>query len=165
MLKIKVNKDKNIEYKQENGQIILDNKAFDVDIQSINNNHYHILKGSKSYNAELISFDLQTKTLLIKVDGETFELEIKERFDILLEKMGISQSTGVNVADIKAPMPGLIIDIKVSEGQEVELGEVIMILEAMKMENILKSPQKGIIKSIKVKKGQSVEKNQVLIEF
>lgn len=165
MLKIKVNKDKNIEYKQENGQIILNNKTFEVDIQSLSNNHFHILKGSNSYNAELIKFDPQTKTLSIKVDGETFELEVKERFDLLLEKMGINQNAGVKVEEIKAPMPGLIIDIKVIEGQDVEFGEVIMVLEAMKMENILKSPQKGIIKSIQVKKGQSVEKNQVLIQF
>jgi biotin carboxyl carrier protein len=92
-------------------------------------------------------------------------LEVKDKLDLLLEKMGINQPSGIKVEDIKAPMPGLIIDIKVIEEQEVEQGEAIMILEAMKMENILKSPQKGIIKTIKVKKGQSVEKNQILIQF
>jgi biotin carboxyl carrier protein len=165
MLKIKVNKDKNIEYKQENGQIIIDDQVFAIDIQTLSNKQFHILKDNKSYSAEFINFDPTTKTFLLKVDGEKFEVEIKEKLDLLLEKMGMNESNSIQVEEIKAPMPGLIIDIKVSEGQEVELGETIMILEAMKMENILKSPRKGIIKSIKVKKGQSVEKNQLLIQF
>jgi biotin carboxyl carrier protein len=67
--------------------------------------------------------------------------------------------------EIKAPMPGLIFDIKVKEGDEVKKGDAVLILEAMKMENILKSPGDGTVKSIKIKKGQSVEKNQVLIQF
>lgn len=165
MLKIKVNKDKIIEYKQENGQIIIDNRLLEIDIQPLENNYYHILNNSRSYIAELVSFDPEQKTFFIKVDGETFELCVKDRYDLLLEKMGIGQTTVVKADDIKAPMPGLIIDIKVSEGQEIEVGDPLMILEAMKMENVLKSPRKGIVNSIKVIKGQSVEKNQVLIQF
>lgn len=165
MLKIKVNKDKIIEYKQEKGQIIIDEQPFPIDIQPISPTKFHLLKGSKSYTAELVKFDIQSKTLTLKIEGEKFEISIQDRFDLLMEKMGINQSIGIKAENIKAPMPGLILDIKVSEGQEVDLGEPLMILEAMKMENILKSPTKGTIKSIKVKKGQSVEKNQVLIEF
>jgi len=165
MLKIRINKDKFIEYKQEKGQIIINEHPFPIDIQPIGSNKFHILKGTKSYNAELIKFNTQLKTLTLKIEGEKFEVVIQDRFDLLMEKMGINQSVGIKAEDIKAPMPGLILDIKVSEGQEVDLGEPLMILEAMKMENILKSPRKGVIKNIKVKKGQSVEKNQVLIEF
>jgi biotin carboxyl carrier protein len=62
-------------------------------------------------------------------------------------------------------MPGLIRTIVVAEGQEVKKGDVILILEAMKMENALKSPADLVVKSIKVQQGQAVEKNQLLIEF
>jgi biotin carboxyl carrier protein len=79
--------------------------------------------------------------------------------------MGMSSATANKVNNIKAPMPGLIINLKVAEGDTVKAGDQLLILEAMKMENILKSPGDGVIKKIKVKKGDSVEKNQVLIEF
>jgi biotin carboxyl carrier protein len=165
MLKIKVNKDKIIEYKQENGQIFIDDQPFSIDIKSLSNNQFHILKDHKSYNAELIHYDAELKLVTLKIEGHKLVLEVKNRMDILLEKMGINQAVTTKIENIKAPMPGLIIDIKVAEGEKVEKDQAIMILEAMKMENILKSPQNGIIKNIKVKKGQSVEKNQVLIDF
>jgi len=69
------------------------------------------------------------------------------------------------VNSIKAPMPGLIIDLKVKEGDVVKLNDPLIVLEAMKMENIIKSPGEGTVKVVKVRKGQSVEKSQVLIEF
>lgn len=165
MLKIKVNKDKIIEYKQEKGQFIVDDLPFPIDIQDLGKNRFHILKDNRSFNAELIRFDVQQKTVVLKIDGVKFEVSIHDRFDLLMEKLGIKESGGSKLEDLKAPMPGLILDIKVSEGQEVESGDPLMILEAMKMENVLKSPRKGVIKKIKVVKGKSVEKNQVLIEF
>ncbi len=62
-------------------------------------------------------------------------------------------------------MPGLIIDLRVKDGDAVMPGDPLLILEAMKMENMIKASAAGIVKSVKVKKGDSVEKNQVLIEF
>jgi biotin carboxyl carrier protein len=62
-------------------------------------------------------------------------------------------------------MPGLIIDLRVKEGDQVKAGDPLLILEAMKMENIIKASGDSIVKSLKVKKGETVEKNQVLIEF
>jgi biotin carboxyl carrier protein len=69
------------------------------------------------------------------------------------------------VNELKAPMPGLVLDIVVSEGQEVKKGDALVVLEAMKMENILKSPADVVVKKISVKKGTAVEKNQVLVLF
>jgi biotin carboxyl carrier protein len=62
-------------------------------------------------------------------------------------------------------MPGLILDINVKIGQKVKEDDPLLILEAMKMENVLTSPRDGIIKSISVSKGDAVNKNQLLIEF
>lgn len=64
---------------------------------------------------------------------------------------------------VKAPMPGTILDIKVSEGQEVKSGQVLVILEAMKMENELVAPKDGVVQSINVSKGASVNSGDVLI--
>ncbi|MFT4662960.1 MAG: biotin carboxyl carrier protein, partial [Patiriisocius sp.] len=85
-------------------------------------------------------------------------------YDILLDQLGMGNMTVKRMKDIKAPMPGLVLDIKIQAGDEVEAGDVILVLEAMKMENMIKSPGAGKIKTIKIKKGEAVEKGQVLIE-
>ena len=69
------------------------------------------------------------------------------------------------VKEIKAPMPGSILNILVEAGQEVKAGDQLLILEAMKMENVIKSPGDGVVAKIHVDEKQSVEKNQVLISF
>jgi biotin carboxyl carrier protein len=79
--------------------------------------------------------------------------------------MGLDAVSKPKVNDVKAPMPGLVLSIKVQEGMEVKKGDPILILEAMKMENIIKSPVDGIVKSIAVKEKQAVDKNQTLINF
>jgi biotin carboxyl carrier protein len=82
----------------------------------------------------------------------------------------LKQLTGVSKSDIrggalKAPMPGLVLKVEVAIGQHVKMGDGLMIIEAMKMENELKAHAPGIVKAINVKPGQSVEKNQVLVVF
>jgi biotin carboxyl carrier protein len=135
------------------------------DVIQVEPGYFHIISDKKSYTAEVVKADVAAKTFTIKINGRVYPLVIKDRFDLLLEKMGINGSTAGKVNNIKAPMPGLIIDLKVKAGDSVKVGEPILILEAMKMENIIKSPGEGVVKSVKIKKGDSVEKNQVLIEF
>ena len=83
----------------------------------------------------------------------------------MLERLGMEDvgSKGDNL--VKAPMPGLIIDVKVEEGQEVKKGDPLLILEAMKMENVLKCPSDGVISAIDMQVGDSVEKGKVLIKL
>jgi biotin carboxyl carrier protein len=102
---------------------------------------------------------------LIKINKSKYSIELKDRFDILLDQLGMGNANTAKVNDIKAPMPGLIVDIKVQVGDTVKKGDTILILEAMKMENVLKASGEGKIKAIKVSAKQNVEKNQVMIEF
>jgi biotin carboxyl carrier protein len=135
------------------------------DLKKTGDRHYHLLYQNQSYNLELVSLDSETKTVKLKLNNKPCEIRIKDKFDLLLEKLGMNNLQNNSAKEIKAPMPGLIFDIKVKEGDEAKKGDPVLILEAMKMENILKSPGDGIVKSVKIKKGQSVEKNQVLIQF
>lgn len=135
------------------------------DVTKVCDRHYHVLYGGKSYNLELVSLDGENKTVRLKLNNKPAEIQLKDKFDLLLEKLGMGMSGKQVAKDIKAPMPGLILDIKVQEGSEVKKGDPVLILEAMKMENIIKAPGDGTVKTIKVKKGDSVEKNQVLIQF
>jgi acetyl/propionyl-CoA carboxylase alpha subunit len=90
---------------------------------------------------------------------------ISDRYDELLRSLGMDKAMGAKVNELKAPMPGLVLDIRVTEGQSVAKGEAVIVLEAMKMENILKAPADVVVKKIVAKKGNAVEKNQVLVTF
>ena len=120
---------------------------------------------NRSFNAEILEADYQAKSFLIKINKNQYTVSAKDRFDILLDQLGMSNANASKVNDLKAPMPGLIVDIKVQVGDVVKKGDIILILEAMKMENVLKSAGDGTVKAIKVTPKQNVEKNQVLIEF
>jgi len=85
--------------------------------------------------------------------------------DLLIKQMGFSLGKSKTVNEIKAPMPGLILDIAVEVGQEVHEDDSLLVLEAMKMENNITSPRDGVIKSINIKKGDAVDKGALLIEF
>jgi biotin carboxyl carrier protein len=79
--------------------------------------------------------------------------------------MGLSIASNQAADDVKAPMPGLVLDILVEAGQTIQKGDSLLILEAMKMENVLKATGDGTVKSVIVEKGNAVDKNQVLIEL
>lgn len=148
----------------DNG-FVVNGKEISWDLVQISHNSFHILFENRSYRAEIVKADHLAKTFTVKIDNRPYTIEVKTKFELLLEKMGMNtaQSTAVNA--IKAPMPGLIIALKVNAGDTVLANEPLLILEAMKMENVIKSPGNGTVKTVKVKKGDNVEKNQVLIEF
>ena len=148
----------------ENG-FIVNGKPFAWDLVTINEQYFHILHEKKSYVAEVVALDITAKTFTIKINNHIHTVFLKDKFDLLLEKMGMTGTQSGKANSVKAPMPGLIIDLKVKEGDLVKPQDPLLILEAMKMENIIKAVGEGTVKSIKIKKGDSVEKNQLLIEF
>ncbi|PWH82684.1 acetyl-CoA carboxylase biotin carboxyl carrier protein subunit [Algibacter marinivivus] len=126
---------------------------------------YHILKDNTSFKAEIVEADFNRKSYTVKVNNNSYNVNIFNDLDLLIKDMGFSVGTTKQINSILAPMPGLILEINVEVGQEVNENDNLLILEAMKMENIITSPRDGIIKSISIKKGDAVEKNQLLIEF
>ncbi|MFB9865275.1 acetyl-CoA carboxylase biotin carboxyl carrier protein subunit [Rufibacter immobilis] len=149
----------------EKNQILLNDTPFTWDLLPLSPTSFHILKDGRSYTAELLESEPESKTFKIKINGKVHTLQVQDRMDLLLESLGMGEALSQKVNDIKAPMPGLILDIKVTPGQEVKKGDPILILEAMKMENIIKSPGDGVVREVKVTVRQNVEKNQVLIVF
>jgi len=164
MYKATVNK-KSFEIITDNDTIQVDGTPLNWDLARLDDRNFHILLDNKSYRAEVIKTDRTAKTCTLKINGRLHTVELRDKFDLLLEKMGMNNTAAGKVNNIKAPMPGLIIDLKIKEGDVVKQNDPLLILEAMKMENIIKSPGEGTVKAIKVKKGASVEKGQVLIEF
>ncbi len=165
MYEAQVNQASGLNVSYSEGRYRIDNGVIDWDIIALGNDRFHIIYKSNSYQAELVECNLEEKFFVFDINGQRQEVVIRDKFDLLLDKMGLNDLKSSKMNDIKAPMPGLILSINVKEGDEVQKGDTIMILEAMKMENVLKSPGDGVVKSIVVKQGDSVEKNQVLINF
>lgn len=164
MYKASVN-GKEFEVVSDNGMLTLDGETVNWDLAEIGKGYFHIIHQRKSYRAELVGHDGLAKTFSFKINGRLYSVVLRNKFDLLLEKMGMNANTSARVNNIKAPMPGLIVDMRVKPGDAVETGDTLVILEAMKMENSIKSPGAGTVKNVKVGKGDSVEKGQVLIEF
>ncbi|GHE65888.1 MULTISPECIES: acetyl-CoA carboxylase biotin carboxyl carrier protein subunit [Roseivirga] len=154
-----------IEIQFDGEQPTINGSPINWSIHKKTNNKHLIIKDHKTFKAEILKLDQATKTAEIKINKQIYTVQLKDKMDVLLESMGIDMSAVQAVNDLKAPMPGLVLDILVEEGKEVKKGDPLLILEAMKMENVLKAAGDGSIKSVEVKKGDSVEKNQVLIKF
>ncbi len=167
MLNVNINNkfDYQIEFDGQSGKLIANGKSFDIDLLEIKNGSFHVLKNNVSYNVEVIEADYLTKNFIIKVNGNNYSVVVKDKFDTLLHDLGMDKLSGAKTSEIKAPMPGLVLEIRVTVGQEIKKGDPVIVLEAMKMENILKSPTDGIVKNIGVTKGDKVEKNTVLVSF
>jgi biotin carboxyl carrier protein len=119
----------------------------------------------KSLEVQWKKKDLVNRQYTPQVDGNLFEVRIETPLEQQISSMGFSLDSKQTVSQIIAPMPGLILDVQVKEGDEVVENDLLLILEAMKMENAVKSPRSGKIKSINVNKGDAVEKKHLLIEF
>ena len=144
---------------------LLNGDFYSLDIEKVDAQTWHILKDNMSYYVQWIERNDEAKTYTLKINGSLIVLEAKNEFDILLEKMGMANAGSAKVSKLKAPMPGKVLDVLVTVGQEVVKGDGLVILEAMKMENVLKADDVGVVKSVNVSIGEAVEKNNVLIEF
>ncbi|MCE3007687.1 MAG: acetyl-CoA carboxylase biotin carboxyl carrier protein subunit [Bacteroidetes bacterium] len=121
--------------------------------------------GGKTYRILLLGQDVETATLDIRLNGKRMQLQYETLEMRLQKKIGIEPGAVQKVTDLRAPMPGLIRALPISPGQQIAKGEPLIVLEAMKMENVIKSPADVVIASIAVQVGQAVEKNQVLVSF
>jgi acetyl/propionyl-CoA carboxylase alpha subunit len=137
----------------------------DFDVISTSPQSFHLLKDHLSVIATVEAIPGGSKAFQVKIDGSLFNVLIQDELDQMLDQMGFGKIVHKVVKEIKAPMPGLVLEIAVAEGQEVKQGDKMIILEAMKMENSLQAGADAKIKKINVTKGQPVIKGQVLIEL
>ncbi|HAC15215.1 MAG TPA: acetyl-CoA carboxylase biotin carboxyl carrier protein subunit [Bacteroidetes bacterium] len=133
------------------------------DFERVSATSANIRIGTTTYY--LYDIQLTDTTISYALDGVHYELPFKDEQAILLAKMGFKSTKNTNQGVIKSPMPGKILAVKKQVGDTVEVGETVIILEAMKMENELKAHVNGTIASVFVEAGISVEKNTLLLEI
>jgi acetyl/propionyl-CoA carboxylase alpha subunit len=148
-----------------NDSFLIDGALFDGNIHQVSDTHFHIIWKHKSYDIHVVDVNKTDKTYKLLVNGTEINTSVQDKFDLLMENMGIESSSKIISKDVKAPMPGLIQQVFVEEGQAVKQGDTLVVLVAMKMENSIKASSDATIKSIKINSGQTVEKNQVLMDF
>ncbi|GGG48704.1 hypothetical protein GCM10011414_18100 [Croceivirga lutea] len=136
-----------------------------LDLLPLSNSTYHLVKDQKNYHISFENEDFNKRAYEVIVNNNKYVVAIKNAVDLRIEEMGFQLNSASMVSNIQAPMPGLILEISVTVGQEVNEGDSLLILEAMKMENVISSPRAGIIKSIDVAQGDAVNKKQLLITF
>lgn len=131
------------------------------DAQFINPELLSLIVDGKSYD---IDFEpQQDDRLAVRVCGRVIKLEMLSERQAKLKAARSVKLGKAGSAQIKAPMPGKIIRILVSPGDEVEEGQGLLIMEAMKMENELRAPRKGVVRELRVQIGQSVESGALLL--
>lgn len=155
----------NIEIDLNTNKGTVNGKAFELDLIKTGENHIHVIKDNKSFNISVVEADYINKQITLDINGHLYDVEINDDIDILLKGLGMNKPEQKITKDIKAPMPGLLTNIIVSSGETVKKGDILLVLEAMKMENNIKSPIDGVVKTIPVTKGNSVDKNEILIIF
>ncbi|HNP68792.1 MAG TPA: acetyl-CoA carboxylase biotin carboxyl carrier protein subunit [Aequorivita sp.] len=136
-----------------------------IDQAELSGQKVHLLHNNISFAIELLKSDFVNRNYLIKVNGNTYEVSISTPLDQLIKEMGLSLGNASVEDEIHAPMPGIILEVNVSEGDEVKQGDFLCVLEAMKMENTLTAPRDGVVKSVTIAKGETVDKGKLLIEL
>lgn len=148
-----------IEKTEAGYKIVLDNdETINADAVSLKEDLLSIIIESKSY---LVNINNESRNYTVDLNGETFNLEVFEEGSARRLKRDKAGFQGKQI--IKAPMPGKVIKILVKEGDEVEGGTGLIIIEAMKMENELKASAKGIVKEINAEEGKTVNAGDSII--
>ena len=126
---------------------------------------FHLVDGNQSIAVAIRNTDFLAKSYEIEIRGKTYTVRIADALDQQISSMGFRSGSNKDISEIRAPMPGLILDIPASAGATVMEGDPLVILEAMKMENVISSPRDGVIKKICITKGAAVDKKELLLEF
>ena len=135
------------------------------EINRLDSHSYHLVKDRHSYEARVKEVNLNTKVVTLSINGIDYEIKVQDKLDQMIESMALNSRGKKESKDLISSMPGLVLSVEVNEGDTVGVGDTLMILEAMKMENVLKAGAAGVVHKIHCKAHDSVEKNQLLIEI
>jgi len=164
MFKVTVNETKNFSI-QFNGQIVnVNDLEHKPEITKIDNNTYLVIMDKKPFYVSVMKRDKDRRNFDLLINNKPASVRINHQSEVAASE---SDQVGTKrfVDYIKAPMPGLIADVLVRDGEEVIDGQPLLILKAMKMENILRAPHDGTIRHVLVESGQKISKEDLLIQF
>ncbi len=140
-------------------EVKIDDKSYLVDTQLTETSVYSLIVNGKSYETDV---DYQDGIYNVLTEGDLFKIEVMDELKKkMLERRGGSAAEGKQI--IKSEMPGSIVDVKIKVGDEVKEGDVLLILEAMKMQNEIKAPKDGEVKELYVKAGENIDADAKMV--
>lgn len=141
--------------------VSVDGVVYEIDFESVSGQPvYSMLINNDSYEAHVYPSEDEWQVVL---HGNLFTARVEEERERRLRSAMDGRVAEAGEYQLKSPMPGLVVTVPVEEGQQVEKGDVLVILESMKMQNELKAPRAGTVGRIRVKQGDSVEQKQTLL--
>jgi biotin carboxyl carrier protein len=144
----------------QDGKITVNGEERHIDFKSISESLYSVIIENASFEVVVEQRDGQYHVLM---QGDMYEVEVLDERQQRLARATSGFGVAQGEINLKSPMPGLIVDVRVQEGQSVEQGQSLIVLESMKMENELKAPRAGTVTRVHIAKGDSVEQNKVLV--
>ena len=147
----------------ENSKILINGKEHHYELFQQNNSTFRLRIDKKFYDISTVKID--SGKIAVTIDGYTYEAQVRTALQEKANKVIEQTGSAHHKKEVKAPMPGMILKVKKHPGEKIIMGDSIIILEAMKMENDIKSPTTGLIKEIFVKEGNPVEKGAKLFSI
>ena len=148
-----------------NEYLLSSEDAHSLNITFIDEETIHLLEKNRSVIVEINIQDHSGKSMQLQAFGERHKVAVLNEQDLVVKRMGFSTQKGSKINHVKAPMPGLVLEIMVKVNQEVKKGDALLVLEAMKMENLIRAPSAGLIKVISINKGETLDKGQLMLEI
>ncbi len=146
----------------EDGRVRVNDRIYQVDFSEIDGGQaFSLLVDGQSFEA-FLSRELDHGIQVI-IEGIRYATEVIDEHEKLLREVGGDAGSSSSVFELSAPMPGLVVKVPVATSDPVEKGDVLVILESMKMQNELKSPQDGVVIAVNVSEGDNVEKRDVMV--
>lgn len=162
-LLININHQKEFSITKKDDRVLLNHVPHTYKLEKLSPSRFILYLDQKIYDIQLIA--RLKHGLFIQLNGMMLELTLKDHITQLLEQLGMEAGGPETLDNIRAPMPGAILEVAIRDGQEVKKGDKLLILEAMKMENVIKAPADAKVSVVHVKPGDNVEKNQQLVSF
>ena len=154
--------DQSVDLVFEDDTLLVDGTPTKYSLKRVRDGYLSLIVNGRSIpvSVEPVSDDV----FRVTIAGRHTEVTVKDERALLLEEFGLDDAAAGG-GSVRAPMPGLVLNILVKEGDIVELDQGLIVLEAMKMENELSAPAAGVVQSIHVATGDAVDKSALLIEI
>lgn len=146
--------------KLEGNTAFVEDREYNFELKKLKSDLFLLKAGNRIF--EIYSKKINEEKYSVTVNSRYFEILVRTSLQEKAARLIELKTESNHHSEIKSPMPGLILKVKKKNGEKVEAGEPVLILEAMKMENELRSPSGGKIREIFVKEGIAVEKGAVL---